>query len=225
MADRPPGPPSRPPNRPLANRVAPDGAFLAVAERGLLTGNRGCLCPAPFHLGAARWAGKAWISCVLTYKDRPPRRVMQPNTWTELFFLDEATAMAAGHRPCGLCRRAALADFRAGLARGGAGDLAQARVGVLDAALHAERIAHPSRLIHPHAAKIADLPDGAMLAAHDGAPPCLVLGDTLRDWSPGGYGPPQPRPHTGIVAVLTAPILLAALRGGYRPILHPSAET
>ncbi|MEM7043045.1 MAG: hypothetical protein AAF543_09570, partial [Pseudomonadota bacterium] len=123
---------------PLQNRVTPKGDVQALAERGLFMGNRGILHDTSRQLGTSRWRHPHWIICVLSFKGWH-REVMQPNTWTELFFMDEATALAAGHRPCALCRRSAYNAFqealRTALHRDQRLDAAS-----LDRMLHAARI-------------------------------------------------------------------------------------
>ena len=198
---------------PLQNRVLATGEIVAHPARGLFMGNRGILHYDSQRLGPALWKHKAWIICELTHKDWH-RDVMSPGNYTELFFLDEAVALAAGHRPCALCRRAA---YRAYAAAAGHDGTAPA----LDASLHAER-AIPRRFEkRRHMVPIDTLPDGAIL--FDGAPR-LVLGETLRPVLLDGYGPPQTRPASGSVTVLTPPTSLRALGSGYRPELHPTSS-
>jgi hypothetical protein len=198
---------------PLQNRVLATGEIIAHPARGLFMGNRGSLHDAHRRLGPARWKHKAWIICALAHKDWH-RQLMSPGNYTELFFLDEAVALAAGHRPCALCRRDA---YRAYVAAAGHDGSAPA----LDARLHAER-AIPRRFRQRrHVAPVAGLPDGAIL--FDGTPK-LALGRTLLPVLPDGYGPPQPRPASGLVTVLTPPTSLSALGNGYRPTLHSSSS-
>jgi hypothetical protein len=207
----------------LPNRVAPDGTLFATTARGLLMGNRG----GRFHdtashslKGSRRWASKAWICCRLAFKGRPSPGVWGPHRYTELFFCDEVTALAAGHRPCMECRRADALAWRSAVVTG----LAVAGVPpfpALDDRLHGERLAGRDKRLHPLAADA--LPDGAMLRRADGTFVAL-RGASALPWSPGGYGPPLRRP-TGIVDVLTPPTSLAALAGGYRPTWHPGAGT
>ncbi len=203
----------------LENRVAPDGSLQASATRGLLFGNRG----GRFHrddrtLGRRRWASRQWICCVLDFKNR--RRDVWGRYYTELFFLDEVTALSAGHRPCFECRRRAATDFvaRWASARG----VPPPKVDALDRILDAERRnGHAKR----HAeADIATLADGAMILLAAEAPPHAVRGDALLPWSQAGYGAPLPRPRAGKVRLLTPPSIAAALREGYRPLWHPSAD-
>ncbi|MFN6977919.1 MAG: hypothetical protein ACK4OP_07330 [Gemmobacter sp.] len=193
---------------PRCNRVMPDGSITADPARGLFTGNRGCL-----HDGAGQivrgWTTRAWVTCRLAWKGRR-RDPMPPGRWTALFFLDEAVALAAGHRPCGACRRGDYLAFRAAWA----GAHGTAPLGQDDAVLHAARQAGP------HRAPAERLPDGTFVMI--GAQPHLVLGDSLRPFATSGYGPPVPRP-AGLVTVLTPAPTRAALAAGYRPILHPTA--
>lgn len=199
------------------NRVLPDGQIVALPQRGLLMGNRGILHDAEGRLGQARWRHRAWICCLLSFKGRH-RPVMAPGRYTELFFLDEAVALAAGHRPCAECRRADYLAFRDcwgrafGAAPGAAG---------IDRALHAARLVPQGRAQARHDAAIAALPDGAFVL-HHGAPH-LVRDDRLWPFLATGYGPPAPRPADGRVTVLTPAPLVAVLAAGYRPILHPTA--
>ena len=204
---------------PLQNRVTPTGEIVAVPDRGLFLGNRGVLHDENKRLGRRRWALKAWLICKLDFKGRR-RAVMTPRRDTELFFLDEASAIAAGHRPCYECRRP---DFRAWQAalRHAKGLSALPRAPEIDACLHGERIVPRSRTQRLWETDCADLPDGAFVF-HDAAPH-LVLADGLRRWSWQGYATPIRRP-SGTIATLTPPSSVAALRAGYRPVLHPSAS-
>ncbi|MEQ9040700.1 MAG: hypothetical protein RIE24_20340 [Silicimonas sp.] len=198
---------------PLQNRVLATGDIVADPARGLFMGNRGILHDVARRLGRARWKHKAWIICVLAHKDWH-RKVMSPGNYTELFFLDEAVALAAGHRPCKLCRRAAYQAYTAA-----AGHTASAPE--LDAALHAERAIPRIFAQRRHEAPIAALPDGAIIL--DGLPK-LVLGRSLLPVGPESYGPPEPRPSSGTATVLTPPTTLRALDGGYRPTLHATSS-
>ena len=194
---------------PLQNRVMPWGEIVADPARGTLTGNRGVLHDDGRQLGRARWRHRAWISCTLHW--RGVRRVpMSPGTWTELFFLDEAVALAAGHRPCGLCRRAAYRAFQAAWA---AAELGEARAPMIDAVLHPARIMRDAAGA-THRADADTLPDGTFIAHSDGA--ARLAGATILPFRPGGYGPPLPRP-TGLVPVLTPAPIVAVLAAGYTP--------
>lgn len=197
---------------PLQNRVLATGEIIAHSARGLFMGNRGILHDDDQTLGHARWRHKAWIICVLSHKTWH-RKIMQPGNYTELFFLDEAVALAAGHRPCALCRRGAYDAYRRALGHTGT-------AAALDDMLHRAR-AIPRRFLQKrHNADIADLPAHAIIL--DGETPKIVLRDALRRVAPDGYGKPEPRPKSGQVSVLTPKPSLAALKGGYVPILHAS---
>jgi hypothetical protein len=203
---------------PLQNRVTPFGEIVAIPQRGMFMGNRGIIHdPATRTLLARRWAGNAWIVCVCDYMGTR-RAVMRTRSWTELFFLDEATALAAGHRPCFLCRRAAAAQFRAAWARGNG--VAPPSAAALDAVLHAERLDGRAKRLHMLSDALDRLPDGAMVAAGESA--VLVAGRRAFRWTPDGYcDVPLP---TEDVRLLTPPSTLRALATGYRPVLHPKVE-
>ena len=143
---------------------------------------------------------------------------MAGRSWTELFFLDEATALAAGHRPCFFCRRAAAECFRAAWSRGNG--VALPKAAAMDAALHGERLEGNAKRLHPIPGSARNLPDGAMLWADRGC--YLVMGGRLLHWSPGGYrsvlgSPKEPQ-------LITPPSTVRALAAGYRPVLHPSID-
>ena len=199
---------------PRQNRVPPLGELVAVPERGLVYGNRGCLHDDRGRI-RRRYAGRRWIACRLEFRGWHRSPLMQPGRFTELFFLDEATALAAGHRPCALCRRADYERFGAiwsGLHAGEAG------ADAIDARLHAERLAPrpPARL--------DDLPDGAFVLRE--GQPWLVLGRQLRRWTPAGYAERADRRAPGPAALVTPPSLVEVLRAGWEPLvplLHPSA--
>ena len=193
--------------RPLQNRVNPFGELIATPARGMLLGNRG----GKFHrddrtLGRRRWASKQWIACVCAFKGR--RRVVWGAGYTQLFFLDEVTALAAGHRPCFECRRQAAKAFIAAFPG------APSHVGAMDEALHRERV--ENRLKRLWRARLGDLPDGAMIARDGRA--YAVRSSALLPWSFAGYGAPAPLAPGAMVDVLTPPSTVAALKGGYRPL-------
>jgi hypothetical protein len=206
----------------LQNRVIPVGEIVAAPARGLFMGNRGILHDHARKLGKARWRHKNWITCLLDFKGRR-RAVMSPRRYTELFFLDEAVALAAGHRPCAECRRERYRAFLAAWMEGaGAGyDGPPPRAHELDAALHAARIDPAARRQRFHRTDSAGLPDGVFIRV-EGAP-LLVLGARLLRWTPEGYGDAIARPSGGRVDVLTPRPTVAVLAAGYRPALHPSA--
>jgi hypothetical protein len=202
----------------LQNRVTPLGEILAIPARGLFTGNRGIIHdPATRTLLARRWTTKAWIVCLCDYKGRR-RTPMAGRSWTELFFLDEATALAAGHRPCFFCRRDSAERFRAAWAKGN--DVAPPAAAAMDAVLHAERLDGKAKRMHSIPGRVRDLPSGAMLWV-DGAC-CLKAKGGIYRWSPEGYGPMLAWPKN--VRLLTPPSTARALAAGYRPVLHPSVE-
>ena len=209
---------------PLQNRVTPEGEIIATPHRGLMLGNRGGAFHLPDRtLGVRRWASRQWIACVLEFKDRHRPAMMQPNRYTELFFLDEATALAAGHRPCFECRRRDAERFAALWAQM-RGWPAPARAPEMDLALHAERVGPQGRKL-TYRAQLAALPDGVFVRLDEGdrAQPYLIENDRLLAWGPAGYGPVLPRPRRRDVEVLTPRSIVAVLSAGYRPMLHPSA--
>ncbi|PLX36556.1 MAG: hypothetical protein C0606_14870 [Hyphomicrobiales bacterium] len=205
---------------PLQNRVTPANEIIATPHRGLMMGNRGILHGTDRTLGVARWTHPHWISCVTAFKGRR-RELMRPGRYTELFFLDEAVALAAGHRPCGECRRADLKHFLALWQQVHGGEIPKA--GDLDRHLHKARIDGRRRRQIRHTAPIDDLPDGTFIAGDGPDDAFLVLGDRLLPYSPAGYGPAERRPTGVPVSVMTPRPIVAALNAGYRPIIHPSA--
>jgi hypothetical protein len=202
---------------PLQNRVTPSGEIIATPYRGMFTGNRGIIHdPATRTLLRKRWSSPAWLTCVCEFRGRR-REVMASRSWTELFFLDEATALAAGHRPCFYCRRDDANRFRAAWEAGNGARGMQASG--IDAVLHRERLDRGGKRLHPLPAGINELPDGAMVQA--GGESFLVAQGSALPWSSAGYG--AARPIRDGVLLLTPPSTLNALHAGYRPVLHPSA--
>ncbi|MFD1328709.1 hypothetical protein [Mycoplana ramosa] len=202
---------------PLQNRVTPFGEIVAVDARGMFIGNRGIIHdPATRTLTARRWTSKAWITCTCDYRGIR-RSVMAQRSWTELFFLDEATALAAGHRPCFLCRRAAADAFRQAWSIGNR--VAPPTAAKMDATLHAERLDHGRKRLHPLAVPLGELPDGAFVAS--GASAHLLVNGQPLLWTPSGYR--RVAAIGAVDRVLTPPSTLATLAAGYRPVLHPSA--
>jgi hypothetical protein len=204
---------------PLQNRVTPAGEIVADPGRGLLMGNRGCLHGPDRTLGTARWRSKLWIACVLDWRGRR-RDPMPPGRWTALFFLDEATALAAGHRPCGYCRRQDYLAYAEAWQR--AFGLAHPpRADEMNARLHAERVEPRTRRQRTRPAVGGDLPDGVM-ARHDGA--CgLLAGGRFLPWSFAGYREPVKLAPDAAVELLTPPASVAVIAAGYRPMVHPTA--
>jgi hypothetical protein len=197
---------------PRQNRVTPLGDLIADPARGLVYGNRGCLHDAQGRI-RRRAPTRRWIACRLEFRGWQRGPLLQPGRFTELFFLDEATAFAAGHRPCALCRRADYTRFLALTGATGAD--------AVDARLEAERVERGAR--HLHRVALRDLPDGAIVL-RDGAP-WLVLGDALLRWTVAGYDTRVAR-GVGEALVVTPPTLVKVLRSGWEgavPLLHPRA--
>jgi hypothetical protein len=208
---------------PRQNRVTPFGEIVAVPDRGTFMGNRGRLHDEHGRVRRA-WQVERWLVCVLQFRGRQ-RRVMRPGYYTELFFLDEATALAAGHRPCFECRRERHHAFREAFTSIWTDGEPPHSVGEIDHQLHAERVAADGSK-RTHAADLCDLPDGTFLLLPGKEPtPFLVLGNHLLSWSAGGYTARLNRPRKAEVEVLTPELTVLALRGGYAPILHPSAHS
>jgi hypothetical protein len=208
---------------PLQNRVTPEGDIIATPHRGLMMGNRGgCFHLPDRTLGTRRWATRQWIACVLEFKDRHREAMMQPNRYTELFFLDEATALSAGHRPCFECRRRDAERFAQLWAETRSWP-APARAPEMDLVLQEERVgAHGQKVTYR--AQLSALPAGTFVRMpEEGVAPYLIEGDRLLPWTVAGYGPPLPRPKRREVDVLTPRSIVAVLSSGYRPMLHPSA--
>jgi hypothetical protein len=202
---------------PLQNRVTPFGDIIATPERGLFTGNRGIIHdPRTKTLLKKRWSSPAWITCVCEFRGRR-RDVMATQSWTELFFLDEATALAAGHRPCFYCRRDDANRFRAAWEEGNG--VRRLRATEIDAVLHAERLNGRVKRLHALPCAIEDLPDGVMVAAE--AESYLILRGKPLQWSFDGYRSVDHAPRDA--RLLTPPSTLLTLRAGYRAMLHPSA--
>lgn len=199
---------------PLPSRVSPFGDLFAASVRGTLMGNRGGrLHDDARRLGPRRWSSKQWICCVLSFNDR--HRDVWGDSYTELFFLDEVTALAAGHRPCFECRRKDAELF----ARLFSGRSRRATAAEMDDALHAERLAGKSKRTHRR--PLDALPDGAMIVR--GGDAFAVRGRRLLRWTASGYAPGRARPRGIEAEVLTPPSILAVLGRGYAPLWHRSA--
>lgn len=210
---------------PRQNRVTPSGEIVAVPERGTMMGNRGRLHD---EAGQIRrpWQVRRWIACLLGFNGRH-RQVMAPDRYTELFFLDEATALAAGHRPCFECRRKSFEAFATAWAVGNGIDVTDGRPAAnsIDDRLHEDRVG-PDRSKRTFMAKIDDLPDGVFMTLGEGMDCAYLLwGGHLLVWSPGGYKGRLPRPGGDEVTVLTPVSTVAAIRAGYVPEIHPSATS
>jgi hypothetical protein len=204
----------------LRNRGTPLGEVVSDPGRGLVYANRGCLHDMNGSI-RRRYNGKRWIACRLEFRGWRRSPLLQAGRFTELFFLDEATAFAAGHRPCALCRRYdynRFATIWSGLHTGRTG------ADAIDAQLHSERVDADTRAQRRYDTRLDELPDGAFVF-EDNAP-WLVLGDELLRWTPGGYGERRPR-LVERTALLTPPSLVAVLGAGWSgvvPLLHPSSQ-
>jgi hypothetical protein len=205
---------------PLQNRVTPLGELVAEPGRGLVYGNRGCLHDDRGWI-RRRYAGKRWIACRLRFRGWHREPLVQPGRFTELFFLDEATAFAAGHRPCALCRREDYDRF---------GEIwrsihpGENGADTIDARLHAERIVEGTHAQRRHDAALDELPDGAYVL-RDGRP-FLVIGGELLRWTSAGYDVRVPRAARPRTTLITPPSLVEVLRAGWDPLVplvHPSA--
>lgn len=207
----------------LRNRATPLGEVIADPARGLLFANRGVLHDARGEI-RRRYSGRRWIACRLRFKGRRRSALMAPGRFTELFFLDEATALAAGHRPCGECRYQDHQRFSALWQDRHPG---QVGADAMDRQLHSERVDPQTRGQQRHARSSDELPDGAYVLLDE--QPWLVLGDELLQWTPSGYRARRSRARGETMVVLTPPSLVAVLRAGWEPqavpFLHPSAAT
>ncbi|MGE5511871.1 MAG: hypothetical protein ACM31O_11560 [Bacteroidota bacterium] len=205
---------------PLQNRVTPEGDIIACEARGTMFGNRGgALHTADRKLTSRRWKTKAWICCVLEFKGRH-RVVMSPNRYTELFFLDEATALAAGHRPCFECRRHDALRFAE--AWRAAFEL-QRRPSApeMDRRLQEERIRRGGGKV-TYTSQLAGLPDGTFVRM--GPRAYLLHAGRLLAWTPAGYAEVLAATRQQTVEVLTPRSIVAVLSARYRPKMHATAE-
>jgi hypothetical protein len=200
---------------PKQNRVTPFGRIIATPEYGTFLGNRGVLHDAEGRI-RREWQLKRWIVCLLKFRGRR-RTVMTPGRYTELFFLDEATALAAGHRPCAECRRARFLDFCNAW-----NTSRRPTAPEIDDRLHAERVSSDGSR-RTFLADLEQLPNGVFILREDQAH--LVHGDSLLTWAPAGYRERRPRPSGAAVRVLTPPSTVRAILAGYVPEVHASALT
>jgi hypothetical protein len=201
---------------PLQNRVTPFGEIVALEGRGLVMGNRGILHDDSRHI--IRYSQvRRWLACRTEFRGRH-RTIMRPHSYTELFFLDEATAFAAGHRPCAECRHGDYQLFRSlwTICQG-----EPVSADIIDTRLHTDRLAG-RRAKRVYNDDIANLPDGTYIAMDDRA--WLVWSDKLFAWSAVGYGERSARPRAGVVSVLTPRSTVAVFAAGYRVAVHPSAR-
>jgi hypothetical protein len=201
---------------PRQNRLTPFGQIIAVPERGMIFGNRGVLHDLA---GCIRrpWQVKRWLLCQLAFKGRH-RQIMRPGHYTELFFLDEATGLAAGHRPCAECRGESYLAFRQAWPSG------CLPAAALDNELHAERL-NPDGSQRRFEANLKDLPDGVFVTRRESDEKAYLLWQGhLLTWSPGGYGERLRQPKAEWVTVLTPRPTIEVIRAGYIPGVHPSAD-
>jgi hypothetical protein len=206
---------------PLQNRVDPFGDLIATPARGTLMGNRGRLHDASRRVVRRYVAGyRAWVTCVLEFRGRR-RSVMTPGRYTELFFLDEATALAAGHRPCGECRRADYTQFKSAWHVGNADrDLeADPSIATIDKEMHRDRVDADGGQ-RTFAADISTVPDGVFVTVPGDRVPLLIWDGALWAWRPTGYGSPRQRFSRTEVIVLTPRSTVGAISAGYVPRIH-----
>ena len=210
---------------PLQNRVTPFGELIRTPARGTVMGNRGRLHDADRRiLRRVVPSYRAWVTCVLEFRGRR-RPVMQPDRYTELFFVDEATALAAGHRPCGECRRTDFVRFKAAWLAGNPdrGLGATSPIGALDRELHRDRL-DAERRQRTIAGDLDTLPDGVFVTLDDPTEAMLLWRGALRPWSAAGYGEARPRPTGVRVSLLTPASTVRAIVAGYAPAVHESAD-
>lgn len=205
---------------PLKNRVSPFGELIAVSAKGTFMGNRGILHDGKGVLTDKRWTHKSWVTCALNFKDykRTPK-TRNPNEYTELFFLDEATALAAGHRPCGQCRHKDFIKFVECWAKGN-GKPESLSIKEIDAQLHIDRVERSRKQVTYHA-QIDELPDGVFIELEmQPATAWLIWNGQLLKWLPDGYEERRPKPSGTQVTVLTPEPTVKAIAAGYRPHVH-----
>lgn len=200
------------------NRVNSFGELIATEARGALMGNRGILHDEHGNLKNRRWAHQNWVTCTLETKGTK-RNLMAPGNYTELFFLDEATALASGHRPCWECRKENYLRFRAAWLSGNpdSGCDDSTSMSVIDRIIHSERVT-PTRVKVTYTSLLASLPDGVIVSLAENPTEALLIwkGSTY-PWQPGGYGEPVPVPLDRTVTVLTPYSIVSAIVAGYRP--------
>jgi hypothetical protein len=208
---------------PRQNRVTPFGEIVAIPERGTMMGNRGRLHDQEGRI-LRPWQVRRWLICRLEFRGRH-REVMAPGRYTELFFLDEATGLSAGHRPCFECRRSRFLEFRDAWAAGRGLKFGPEAIKVaeIDDQLHAQRVGSDGSK-RTFEAILDELPDGLMvLPGGERNRPYLIWQGELLAWTPGGYGERLSRPGSEMVTVLTPASTVETIRAGYVPEVHPSA--
>jgi hypothetical protein len=205
---------------PLENRVDPYGAIFRSPARGTMMGNRGGALHNESREIVRQYVSQRWIACVLEFKGRK-RTVMSPGRHTELFFLDEAVALAAGHRPCAECRRERFHAFQNAWARRTGGSAETPSASQIDEELHRARIDLRGNKITYEAA-LGHLPNGCFVDF--AGSPFLVWNGALLLWTPEGYARRDAYPTLKTIAVLTPRPIVECIRAGYRPAIHPSAQ-
>jgi hypothetical protein len=197
----------------LQNRVDPFGNIIITSARGSWMGNRGVIHNEHKQITKA-FKHKAWIICQLEFKGRR-RVIMSPDRWTELFFVDEATALAAGHRPCFECRKEDAKRFKSSWIKGNPSSKLSITTSIkyIDEIIHNERIGKKRNVVH--SSRLSDLPDGTFVQMSDRA--YLFANGALHGWTPFGYEGPVVVPDAGTLAIITPPSIINALREGYAP--------
>jgi hypothetical protein len=206
----------------LQNRVDPWGKLRAVPTRGALMGNRGVLHDEENAI-VKPWARKAWVTCLLQFKGIKRPKPFSQGNYSELFFVDEATAFAAGHRPCAYCQRARHLEFKGAWVRANVSEdlRASTKMPDIDKVIHAERaISGGGKSTYD--ARLVELPHGAIFEHEDVA--YLVSARGYLPWSFSGYGVAQNIDETGLVKVLTPRSIVRAFVAGFTPIVHKSAS-
>lgn len=204
---------------PLQNRVDPWGSIFACSARGTFMGNRGGALHNQEREIVRPYLTRRWITCLLEFKGRR-RSVMSPGRYTELFFLDEAVALAAGHRPCAECRRERFNLFRDAWSRSDRSSGNFPLADQIDSELHRARIDRRKGKI-TYQTSLSSLPDGCFVQMEGSS--YLVRGDMLLLWSPEGYLKKRSRPKDVSVTVLTPEPVAQCIREGYRPEIHKSS--
>ncbi len=209
---------------PLQNRVTPFGEIIAVPDRGMFMGNRGRLHNERRQIARQVTPYRAWVVCQTRFKDRK-RQLMAPKHYTELFFLDEATALAAGHRPCFECRRKDYQRFKSAWLAGNPDSNLDSRSGIepIDRQLHAERLTE-AKTKRTYRAAVHALPDGTMVQGDGEAAASLLWRGQLRRWTPGGYVAACAVDPEQWAEVLTPLSIVRAIGAGYVPVVHPTVE-
>lgn len=204
----------------LQNRVDPRGSLHAVAEHGTLMGNRGILHDSDNKI-VKQWQHKSWVACVLSFPG-PKRNLFSPNNYSELFFLDEATALSAGHRPCGFCQKPRFNLFKDIWFKANPSAVVgpSKRIGAVDRALHVERAVRGGGKVS-YLATLADLPRGVMFES-DGVI-YLNWSSGHLPWSFKGYGLPVSIASSSSVKVLTPVSVVRMFANGFTPEVHATA--